>query len=306
MNLLFVLLLLNPLANHYSDRLSFIHEGEVVDSLSRDEFILPPYKHLIDNSKLNQYITKLEAEIYEEPVDAYIDEYGKLISDLPGHKLDKRKFLESFYTYFFRTGPASIELPVKPIYSKVDSELLANIRTNRISSYITYFNSRNHPRTHNIELATKAINNYVIFPGKSFSFNQVVGKRTIEKGYLPAPVIVKGEVTEGVGGGICQVSSTLFNAVDRATVQIIHRYSHSKRVPYVPPNRDATVSWYGPDFVFKNQHNQPLLIQAKVSGGQLIVEIYSSDDIHIEKKREVPNAPKKLPNEVDTNKHILN
>ncbi|WP_243292585.1 VanW family protein [Bacillus sp. FJAT-47783] len=305
MNLLFVLLLLNPLSNSYSDHLSLIHKGDLVDSLSRDEFVLPPFKHLINNNKLNQYINKLEKEVYEEPVAAYIDEYGKIIPDIPGQKLDKKQFLASFYSYFFTTGPASMEIPVNLIYAKVDSELLANIRTKRISSYITYFNSQNHPRTHNIELATKAINNYVIFPGERFSFNQVVGKRTIEKGYLPAPVIVKGEVTEGVGGGICQVSSTLFNAVDKATVQIIQRYSHSKRVPYVPPNRDATVSWYGPDFIFKNQHNQPLLIQAKVSGGQLIVDIYSSEDIHIEKKREVPNAPKKLPSEVDTNKHIL-
>ncbi|MFP3440966.1 VanW family protein, partial [Pantoea sp. SIMBA_133] len=118
----------------------------------------------------------------------------------------------------------------------------------------THFRKNNLERTSNIELAAEAINNTVVFPGETFSFNQTVGKRTKERGYLPAPIIVKGELSEGIGGGICQVSSTLFNAVDQAGVQIIERYSHSRSVPYVKPGRDATVSWYGPDFSFRN-HN---------------------------------------------------
>lgn len=92
--------------------------------------------------------------------------------------------------------------------------------------------------------------------------------RTPDKGYMKAPVIVRGELSEGVGGGICQVSSTLFNAVDRAGLEIVQRYSHSRRVPYVPPGRDATVSWGGPDLRFQNKYNQPVLIRAKQHGGR--------------------------------------
>jgi len=77
--------------------------------------------------------------------------------------------------------------------------------------------------------------------GKFFSFNQVVGERTLERGYEPAPEIVKGEYTEGIGGGICQTSSTLFNAVDAAGLRVIERVSHSHVVTYVPIGRDATV-----------------------------------------------------------------
>lgn len=119
-------------------------------------------------------------------------------------------------TYFYDNRPAEIEVPRLTVYPKVDSEVLADIRTQQIGRYVTYFNSFNKERSHNISLATEAINNHVVFPGETFSFNKVVGKRTAERGYLSAPVIVKGELAEGIGGGICQVSSTLFNAVDKA------------------------------------------------------------------------------------------
>src|SRR5690606_24482567 len=112
-----------------------------------------------------------------------------------------------------------------------------------IGQYVTYYNSRNKNRSHNISLAAKSINNYVLFPGEVFSFNKVVGQRTISKGYMRAKVIVRGEFSEGIGGGICQVSSTLYNAADHAGLKIMQRYSHSRSVPYVPPGRDATVNW---------------------------------------------------------------
>lgn len=184
-----------------------------------------------------------------------------------------------------------MEVPKLVIHPKVDSELLANLHVRQLSSYVTYFNIKNEERSQNIALAAEALDSHVVFPGEVFSFNDTVGERTAEKGYLPAPVIVKGELYEGVGGGICQVSSTLFNAVDIAGVEILQRYSHSRRVSYVPPGRDAAVSWYGPDFTFRNIHNQPVLIRAAVTGNSLLIRIYSSDVINYE-KREVPSAPK--------------
>jgi len=150
---------------------------------------------------------------------------------------------------------------------------------------VTSFNNSNKKRTNNIKLAVAAINNYVIFPGETFSFNRVVGKRTAAKGYLKAKVIVRGEYAEDIGGGICQVSSTLFNAVDNAGLKIVQRFSHSRKVPYIPPGRDATVSWYGPDFVFKNKYNQPVLIQAKTLGNLLIIKLYSSDVVEYDPKQ---------------------
>ena len=154
------------------------------------------------------------------------------------------------------------------VFPRVDGELLAEIKEKPIGHYVTYYNARNRNRSHNIRLAAAAINNTVLFPGETFSFNAVVGKRTKEKGYLQAPIIVRGELAEGIGGGICQVSSTLFNATDRAGLYIVKRYSHSRNVPYVRPGRDATVSWDGPDFVFQNRYNQPILIRAQAVPGK--------------------------------------
>src|SRR5690625_7490070 len=108
-----------------------------------------------------------------------------------------------------------MELPVKLIYPRVDSELLSEISEQEIGSYVTYFKKNNKERTHNIKLATDAIDSHVVFPGETFSFNKIVGKRTEEKGYKRAPGIVKGELSGDSGGGICQTSATRYGAVDR-------------------------------------------------------------------------------------------
>jgi vancomycin resistance protein YoaR len=280
------------------DNLLVTYQGQIVANVNRIDFTITSIGDpFINGNKYLIFIEELEKKIYQEPVNASIDKKGSIITGQVGYNLDRQKFTEQFYSYYTEDGPATLEVPVYFIYPKVDSELLADIRTKQIGDYSTYFNSNNKERTHNISLAAEAINNQVVFSGETFSFNQVVGKRTKKKGYLPAPVIVRGELSEGVGGGICQVSSTLYNAVDSAGLQIVQRYSHSRSVPYVPPGRDATVSWYGPDFVFKNEHNQPILIRAKIYGGKMIVKIYSSDVINYE-QRQVPSAPDQLPKEV--------
>ncbi|ADU31106.1 VanW family protein [Evansella cellulosilytica] len=298
MKYLFFLLLFISAEVNDSDNLFLTLDGEILATINRDAFSSPALgEGVIDEYIFDDFLNKLDEQILKEPENAYIDDSGAIITGIDGFKLDRRKFTTKFYEYYFGTGAATIELPKLPLHPKVDSELLANIRVQHIGGYITYFNKRNSERAHNIALAAKAIDSHVVFPGEVFSFNEVVGERTLEKGYLPAPVIVKGELFEGVGGGICQVSSTLFNAVDRAGVEIIQRYSHSRRVPYVPPGRDATVSWYGPDFTFKNIHNQPILIRAKSQNGQIYTNIYSSDVINYE-PREVPSAPKQMPEEI--------
>lgn len=281
-----------------SDNLSLTNEGETIAVINRDDYTIPLVGvPMVDENKYNQFIETLDRQVYKKPVDAIINDHGQIIAGKVGHKLYKQAFQEKFYTYFFSDGPSKLEVPTIPIHPKVDGELLAHIRTKRIGQYVTYFNAYNKKRSHNISLAAEAINNHVVFPGETFSFNEVVGKRTENKGYMRAPIIVRGELSEGVGGGICQVSSTLFNAIDNAGVKIVQRYSHSRRVPYVPPGRDATVSWYGPDFRFENRYNQPILIRAKSYPGSVVVTIYSSDSIDYV-PRKVPSASHRLPQEI--------
>lgn len=283
-------LILSTSTADLNGEIAIVWDGEPVVEVNRSNFSIPWFGNPILNlTKLDSLYKQLSIQIKKEPTNAGLDDHGKIIPEGIGYTLDEKKFKQQFAEVFYENNHSRIPVPTIPVYPKVDSEIIANIRTNLIGHYITYFNSGNKERTHNIALAAEAINNHVVFPGETFSFNKVVGKRTASKGYRPAPIIVRGELAEGIGGGICQVSSTLFNAADRSGLKIIERYSHSKKVPYVPPGRDATVSWYGPDFTFKNKYNQPILIRAKTYHGKMVVLIYSSEDINIE-KRKVPSA----------------
>lgn len=278
--------------NH--DRIDIVSDGEPIAEVHRSDYSIPWFGYPILNHMMLDTLNKqISLQIKKDPTNAGLDDYGKIIPEDVGYILDESKFKKKFTASFFENHHTQIEVPTLPLYPKVDSEIIANIRSNLIGHYITYFNSGNKERTHNINLAAEAINNHVVFPGETFSFNKVVGKRTATRGYQPAPIIVRGELSEGIGGGICQVSSTLFNAADRSGMKILERYSHSKQVPYVPPGRDATVSWYGPDFTFKNNYNEPILIRAKTYPGKMIVMIYSSDEINIE-KRKIPSTDSSL------------
>ncbi|GIN61034.1 hypothetical protein J27TS8_10270 [Robertmurraya siralis] len=261
--------------------LSITENNDTITIVKRQEVMIPaPGLELIDPVKYEQLLRQIEQNVEKKPKNATLSDSGHIIPEKVGYKLNRHVFTEAFFHYYFHNRLTTLEVPKMLVYPKVDSELLSIIRTKRLGQYRTYFNSKNKARSKNIELAVEAINNQVVFPGEIFSFNKVVGKRTAERGYMKAPEIVKGELIDGIGGGICQVSSTLFNAVDLSGVTMIERYSHSKHVPYVPPGRDATVSWYGPDFSFKNEYNQPILIRAKVIGGMVIVFVYSSEDIN--------------------------
>jgi vancomycin resistance protein YoaR len=273
------------------DSLVITKDGEPLTIVTREEFsVTPSAIPIINSSKYSKLIKQLDKQVFTPSNNATLDNYGNIIPEKIGYRLNEQAFTERFYDYFFGHRLEILEIPMMEVYPKVDSELLANIRGIRIGRYITSFNPRNTKRTNNIQLAIAAINNHVVFPGETFSFNQVVGKRTALKGYLKAKVIVRGEYAEDIGGGICQVSSTLFNAVDSAGLQIVQRFSHSRHVPYIPPGRDATVSWYGPDFEFKNNYNQPILIQAKTMGNLLIILLFSSDVIEYT-PRTVPFPP---------------
>ena len=288
-----------------SETLTINNQGETIVKIERENYTVPiPGQSLIDTEKYLQLVNKLDKLTYEEPKNAYINNHGMVVEGQLGRKLYRKAFTDVFFTYFYERGTSTIEIPMLTLYPKVDRDLLLNIRVKQIGQYTTYFNANNKARSHNIKLAAEAINNHVVFPQETFSFNRVVGKRTKERGYMRAPVIVKGELSEDIGGGICQVSSTLFNATDRAGLKIIERYSHSKSVQYVPSGRDAAVSWYGPDFSFTNAYRIPLLIRAKAIRGQMIIQIFSSDEIDYE-PRAVPEAVKLDTDEIDSDEAHL-
>jgi len=126
-------------------------------------------------------------------------------------------------------------------------------------------------RHQNIVLALMSINNHIVWPGETFSFNGVVGPRTPERGYRPAPVM--GGDGIGFGGGVCQVSTTLYNAVLAAGLKVVERHPHSSRVPYVAAGKDATVVYGAQDLRFLNNLSHPVIIKAGISRGKIAVYI---------------------------------
>ncbi len=141
-----------------------------------------------------------------------------------------------------------------------------------ISSYTTYYNETDIGRSHNIAQAVARIDGVTIQPYGEFSFNKTVGKRTVEAGYQQAKVIVNGEYVQGVGGGVCQVSTTLYNATLKSGLLIEEYHPHSLQVSYVAPSRDAMVSSEC-DLRFFNPHDFPVRIQASLQKGGLKVTV---------------------------------
>lgn len=158
-----------------------------------------------------------------------------------------------------------------------------------LSTFSTnYVNNAN--RTTNLVLATSKINGTVLMPGEMFSFNDVVGERTIEAGYKNAAIFINGQVEDGLAGGICQISSTLYDAVVGANLQIAERHNHSKLTSYLPGGKDATVVWGRYDFQFVNSREYPVKIEMSVQNGEVLVAIYGIKsaeeyEINIESQR---------------------
>ncbi len=135
-------------------------------------------------------------------------------------------------------------------------------------------------RTTNLRLACQAINGTVLQPGETFSFNDVVGERTAEKGYQEGVIYISGSSEPALGGGICQVASTIYYCAMYADLEIVHREPHMFFVTYVPGGLDATVYWGSVDFQFKNSTNYPLRIDAEVSGGKVNIALVGTDENH--------------------------
>lgn len=151
----------------------------------------------------------------------------------------------------------------------------------KLAEYTSYYDSSNSTRTTNISNAVSHLNNLVIPSGSTFSFNQVVGKRTILAGYQEAKVVKGDEFVDGLGGGICQVSSTIFQAVLRANLEIKVRACHSLEISYVPLGGDATVQWNSQDFQFKNDTNSDLKLKVTMKNGALTCGVYAQDNISV-------------------------
>lgn len=153
-------------------------------------------------------------------------------------------------------------------------EEIEELYTDLLAEYKTSFNEQQINRSQNIKIATDKINGTVVLPGEIFSYNNTVGYRTESDGFKSAPMYIEGKLVNGIGGGVCQVSSTLYNAVLCANLEVIERKNHQFLPAYVDAGRDATVADGYIDFKFKNTRKYPIKIACSAQNGMLKVKLY--------------------------------
>ena len=216
-------------------------------------------------------IDKIHEEVYKEAKDAYyVKEPFQIFPEINGvdFNVDQAKELlkedKQEYTIKLTISKPSVTI------EQIGSEAFPD----RLGHFTTRYDASNVNRTTNLRLACSKINGKVLLPGETFSYNKTLGERTISAGYKEAAIYANGQVVDGLGGGICQISSTLYNSVLYANLEIVERRNHQFVTSYVQAGLDATVVYGLTDFQFKNTRKYPIKISANVQNGIATVDIY--------------------------------
>lgn len=267
--------------------------GEDIDSKSTIDLIkkmiesgkggtIEPQIIITNPARFN--VDDLYNQIESEPVDAGYkveNEQLVMVPHVMGRKIDKTA-LANIVAEVEKTEDTERSLPVTFIKPEITSDIVSSMLfRDELASYSTTFstateNGRN--RKYNMGLAVAKIDGLILLPGDEFSYNDVVGPRDVEHGYKEAHVYINGRVENGIGGGICQVSTTLYNAVLKADLTVKERRSHSFTVGYVPLGQDATAYYGGTDFRFINSTRWPIRLNATVSGNRVSVKFTGTNE----------------------------
>jgi vancomycin resistance protein YoaR len=233
----------------------------------------------LDSSKYDVFIKDKYNELVSPPQNASLSATGPNITIIPsknGEKVDKEK-MKSLTEQAVKSVNTDIQVPIAAVKPERTTEDVQNMGIKEvIAEYRTSTSDRNANQLFNEGRAAAALSNALIAPNEVFSFNGHVGVTDAANGYKLAPVYVNGKVQQSAGGGVCQVSSTLYGAVLRADLSIEERSNHSMPVHYVPLGQDATVADYGPDFKFKNNTGYYIYLQAGIEGNQVVVRIFGT------------------------------
>ncbi len=235
-------------------------------------------KVVFSEKKLEERIKKLQEEWYTPPQNAAVRMSENKVIIVPekvGYSLDLEKTLEQTCQELAR-GNLNIAASGQTLKPNITSEDLEGINT-MLGEYTTIFDVNAVNRSHNIALASVMVNGSILRHGDIFSLNKRLGPRLAETGYLLAPVFIDDNIALDIGGGICQVATTLYNAVIFADLPVEERYSHPRPVNYAPPDRDATIAGDYLDFKFSNNMNTPLYISSLVEGGTLTIRIFGGE-----------------------------
>jgi len=236
----------------------------------------------IEGDGASDWFTALSRRVDKPAVDAdwAISSSGTVlvIPDRPGYLLDVPNSASTVLRAALVTDPGlrSAKLTVERVDAdRSTAEARAMEISGLVASYETFYGGEAN-RIHNVQLVSHLVDDQVIAPGAVFSFNQATGERTAAKGFKEAPVIINGELKTGLGGGVCQVSTTVFNAAYEAGLPILARTNHALYISHYPQGRDATVNYPDVDLKFVNDTGHWLLLRTWVGSSSLTVALYGT------------------------------
>jgi vancomycin resistance protein YoaR len=258
-------------------------------TLSRQGLSLPlPFGH--DTGRLLRLLGELARELDAAPKEAAVAvRDGRVVlehTSRPGQTLNVEATAARVVAAL-NAGLPQVEAVVAVVQPQFTTEEAGELRT-LLASFTTRM-AANVNRTHNISLASSFVRGLILPPNGVFSYNKVVGPRTIERGFREAPVLVDDELVPGDGGGICQVSSTLFNVALLADFKILTRVNHSRPVAYLPAGRDATVVYGQLDLLFRNTTGSHVLLWTEIDGRRLTISAFGTPAEDAEVAVEVTN-----------------
>lgn len=226
---------------------------------------------LIEKEPLPINIDNIYAEVHTEPKDAYYTkEPFQVFPHVDGIDFDLEKARE-----LLKEDKEEYEIELKITTPEITTnEIGTEAFPDLLSSFSTRYDASNYPRTTNLRLAMNKLNGVVVAPGETFSYNKTLGKRTAEAGYREAGGYAGGRVVQTLAGGICQISSTLYDAVLYANLDIVERHNHMFLAGYVGAGKDATVVYGSLDFKFKNTRKYPIMIKTTIGNGVAKIDIY--------------------------------
>ena len=248
--------------------------GMIMDAYSANAFaIAPEFPWTVPE---RPDLQKIFDEFCVKPVDAQLDTDTYLVSqEVYGYGFDT----ETYQPIVDAAGYGQvIEIPLEYIAPEITQETIeSTMFQDKLASYKAYQASTSN-RINNLAIACNTLNGIIIKPGEVFSYNDALGERTTEKGYLGAAAYVGGESVNSIGGGICQISTALYYCTLLADLEIVERTAHMYPSSYIGIGLDATVYWNYLDFKFRNNTPYPIRIEAVASGGTTTVTLYGTDD----------------------------
>lgn len=268
-------------AFNYGKEENIIKRYKLIKAAEKKEFKLA---FTYNPKPIDEIIESIEKDTSKTAVDAKISITNgniKITPETNGAKLEKDKLKQAIIAQIsddVSEESIKINAPVEVVLPKITAEKLSNIDS-KISSFSTSFTTSTVNRVNNIDISTKAVNGTLLMPGETFSFNETVGERTKARGYKEAGVIIDNQIEEGLGGGICQVSSTLYNALLKSSLKATERRNHSLPLGYIGKGLDATVDWGNIDLKFKNTLDIPIYIEGYIENKNVYFNFYSSKDL---------------------------